>query len=309
MLGAPGALQGLGDLVLTMLTMGIAELRQREGITFPSENRLEDRHARNARQITHDRGECEVHLLQGLMHRLNMVRAVGQEHLAVASRATQHTDLIGGAESGGEQAIGVQALEPLAVEPIGFWSSGGAFGLTGVDEEDLDAAGLQEFESGNPVAPGGFPGHGGDAAVEEPVGEGIEVGGEGAETAHGLRVATRGHGHPVLGFAEVDAGGMGVAGLECVGEHGQRREQRGRWTRGFKARVFRGCHSGLQKQETTPRTAVGAGVTAKRAVSQPGSGRGLSPMLWSPTPETNLTNGHIAPMRGRSRRPTGCPRG
>jgi hypothetical protein len=63
MLGAPGALQGLGNLVLTLLTMGMASLRQREGITFPSEHRCEDRHARNARQLTHDLGACEVHLL------------------------------------------------------------------------------------------------------------------------------------------------------------------------------------------------------------------------------------------------------
>ena len=32
-------------------------------------------------------------------------------------------------------------------------------------------------------------------------------------------------------------------------------------------------------------------------------------MMWSLTPETNLTNGHTAPMRGRSRRPTVFPGG
>src|SRR5205807_3383223 len=34
--------------------------------------------------------------------------------------------------------------------------------------------------------------------------------------AHGLGVAPRGHGDPVLGFADVDASGMGVADLEGV---------------------------------------------------------------------------------------------
>ena len=56
--------------------------------------------------------------------------------------------------------------------------------------------------------------------VNEPVGQGVEVGGEGAETTHGLGVAPRGHGDPVLGFADVDARGMGVAELEGVGERG-----------------------------------------------------------------------------------------
>jgi hypothetical protein len=30
---------------------------------------------------------------------LNMVRAIGEEHLAVAERAAEHTDLLSGAES------------------------------------------------------------------------------------------------------------------------------------------------------------------------------------------------------------------
>src|SRR6266516_4140168 len=84
---------------------------------------------------------------------LNMVRAVGEEHLAVAEIAAQHADLVVGAEGRSEQPIGVQALQPLAVEPIGFRSSGGALGLTRVDQEDLQAARLQEFKHGNPVDP------------------------------------------------------------------------------------------------------------------------------------------------------------
>ena len=80
----------------------------------------------------------------------------------------------------------MQALQPLAVEPIGFRSSRGALGLPGVDQEDLDTARLQEFKQGNPVDPGGFHGHRGDTAVEKPVGEGLEVSGEGAEPADRL---------------------------------------------------------------------------------------------------------------------------
>jgi len=211
---------------------------------------LEERQARNARPITHDLGECAVHLLSGLRPRLQMGRAVGQAHRAVASRAAPHTEVSGGAASGGEPALGVQAVAPWAVEPSGLWSSGDAVGLTRVDAEALDAAGLQAFASGHPGDPGGCHSHGGDAAVEEPGGAGLELDSAGAATAHGLRVTPRGHGHPVRGFADVDAGGMGVADLEGVGKHGERREQRGRWTRCCKARVFRGCHSGLQKQET-----------------------------------------------------------
>ena len=92
--------------------------------------------------------------------------------------------------------------------------------MTGVDQEDLQATGFQEFEEGNPVDAGRFHGDGDHVTVNEPVGEGVEVGGEGAKTAHGLGIAPWWHSHPVLSFADVDARGVGVADLEGFGEHG-----------------------------------------------------------------------------------------
>ena len=55
---------------------------------------------------------------------------------------------------------------------------------------------------------------------KEPVGQGVAVDGERAETAHGLRDAPRGHGDPVLGFADINACGAGVADLEGLSEDG-----------------------------------------------------------------------------------------
>jgi hypothetical protein len=53
----------------------------------------------------------------------------------------------------------------------------------------------------------------------------------------------------VLGFADVDARGVGVADLEGFGEQGRWRERRGRWTR-VKKKVFVGCHGNLRKWGT-----------------------------------------------------------
>jgi hypothetical protein len=114
----------------------------------------------------------------------------------------------------------MQALEPLAIEPIGFRSAGDALRLAGIDQEDLPPPALSQFKQGNPVDPSGFHGDRGDPTVEEPVGEGFKVGSEGAETTHGLGVAIRRHSDPVLGFADVDASGMGVTDLEGFGEQG-----------------------------------------------------------------------------------------
>ena len=118
-----------------------------------------------------------------------------------------------GPKGASEQPVGMQALQPLAIESIGFRTAGSALGLTRINQEDLHATGFQEFEEGNPVDASGFHGDGGDAAVDEPVGQDVEVGGEGAETAYGLGGAIRGHGHPVLGFADVDAGGVRIEDL------------------------------------------------------------------------------------------------
>jgi Transposase DDE domain len=63
----------------------------------------------------------------------------------------------------------MQALQPRAIEPIGFGSAGDALGLARIDQEHLQAPGLSQCKQGNPVAPGGFHGDGGDATVEEPV--------------------------------------------------------------------------------------------------------------------------------------------
>jgi hypothetical protein len=149
-----------------------------------------------------------------------MVGGVGHAHLPVAQRAAQHAPVGLGSQGASEQPVGMQALQPLTSEPSSLWSAGGTLRLAGIDQEDLQAPGLSKCKQGHPVDTGGLHGDGGHATVDEPVGQGVEVGGEGAETTHGLRVTTRGHGDPVLSFADVDASGVGVADLEGFGEHG-----------------------------------------------------------------------------------------
>jgi hypothetical protein len=53
----------------------------------------------------------------------------------------------------------------------------------------------------------------------------------------------------VLGFADVDAGGVGVEDLEWASECWRLRGRRSWWTR-VKKKVFVGCHGNLQKEST-----------------------------------------------------------
>ena len=110
--------------------------------------------------------------------------------------------------------------DPWAIMPVACGAPLDLLHLLRIDEEDLETPRLQERKEWDPIDPSRFHGDGGHATVNEPVGEGVEVDGERAETAHGLGVAPRRHGDPMLGFADVDARGVGVADLEGVGEHG-----------------------------------------------------------------------------------------
>ena len=69
---------------------------------------------------------------------------------------------------------------------------------------------LQDLVQGDPVDPGGLHGHGGDAALGEPVGEGLQVLGEGPEAPDGLGIPVERHAHVDLGGADVDPGGVRV---------------------------------------------------------------------------------------------------
>ena len=151
---------------------------------------------------------------------LNMVGGVGQQHLPMTQRAAQHAPVGVRPKGASQEPIGLQGLPPRAIEPIGFGAAGDALGLAGIDQEHLQASGLSQFTQGNPVDPSGFHGDSGDAPVDEPIGQGGKSSGEGADTAHGLGVAPRGHGDPGLGFADVEARGVGGADLEGLREDG-----------------------------------------------------------------------------------------
>src|SRR5262249_57530697 len=56
----------------------------------------------------------------------------------------------------------------------------------GVGKNSLEAALLEDLVAGNPINPGGLHCHGLDSALDEPIGQPLKVGSEGAELAHRL---------------------------------------------------------------------------------------------------------------------------
>jgi len=302
-LGAPKARQGVGHGVRSVLALGVAPRGQRHRRALAREEGLQAGQAGHARAVTDHGGALAGPLRHGLVPVLQRVGGRGEEPVAVTQGAAPHAPLVRRPQGASAQPRGRQAMQPLAVEPIGVRATGGPLGVPGLDAEDRHAAGRQQREPGHPGDPRSRPSrresrHRQGASRRGRRGRrctcrnGVRVGGRtpGAQrpTArlHPCRCPRRGGGRPGgLPSARLAAGAAGP------GDEGQ-------------AQSLGGVSSSLRQEDTASRTAVGAGVTDLCAVSHTGSGQGLSPVRWSPTPETPLTNGHTAPMRGRSRRPT-----
>ena len=83
-----------------------------------------------------------------------------------------------------------------------------------VDEDDVEAARLEDLVEGDPVDPGGFHRHGGDAAGREPVSEAMEIRREGRERADGGRVTVRGDGDIMRFGPAIDTRGIQAHALQ-----------------------------------------------------------------------------------------------
>ena len=78
----------------------------------------------------------------------------------------------------------MEFAQPLTVLDITL-AAGDVFDVAGVDEQHLEATRFEDVVDRDPVDPGGFHGDAGDATGDEPVGEPLEVGGEGPEGSDG----------------------------------------------------------------------------------------------------------------------------
>jgi len=85
--------------------------------------------------------------------------------------------------------------------------------VAGVDQADFQAGILQDRAGAEPVVAGAFHGDGFDGALHQPVAQGVEAGGEGAEGAHmrGVAAAVR-DGDDEFLRAHVDAASVGMVG-------------------------------------------------------------------------------------------------
>ena len=153
MFGTPIAVQGAGNRGLILFAAAVAELGEGQRITVAVEDGLDDGHAGDPRDVTDHLGELDVQPFEGLPHVLDVLARIRDEHLPLPQVPAQHADLVFGPEGAGEEAIGAQALEPLTVVGVTLGPARGALHLTGIDQQHLEAAALQQFEQGVQYTP------------------------------------------------------------------------------------------------------------------------------------------------------------
>lgn len=179
--GSPIALQGSCDLGLAPFAVLVAQLGQDMRITLATQNGPDDRHPRHAADVADDFGQLDVHLLQRLLHVLDVLASITDQHLTLTQVAAQDHNLLGGSERGAEQPITVQPLQPLAVEYIALGAARRMAGLTRIDQEHFEAPRFQQFKQGYPVDARRFHCDRRDAALRQPIGQAKEVFGASAE--------------------------------------------------------------------------------------------------------------------------------
>jgi hypothetical protein len=201
------------DLLLRGLATVVPVAGELDGVGVAGGDVAEDGHARGPGEVADDVVELQVHEGQGLLHALDVGGRGRDELIAMPHERPDRRDLGRRAEAAPQESEGVELLDPLTVQDVRL-AARDALDVEGVDEQNLEAAVLEDLEQGDPVDPGRLHGDGGDAAGLEPVGELEERMGEALELPNRVRVAIFRHRDPVAPRPDVDSGCVEVDLLE-----------------------------------------------------------------------------------------------
>ena len=159
--------------------------------------------------------EFDVHAFEGFLQVLHMAGGHRDVVGPQAQIILQPADVFGRHEARAQQAVRVERGDPLAVLEVGL-ATGEVFDVLAVDDEHFQFGLLQHFIGAEPVDAGGFHGHRRHGLLLEPVAQGVELAGGGAE--HLRRVSGDGD---VEGLAaDINAGGLRVEDRQSLHRRG-----------------------------------------------------------------------------------------
>jgi hypothetical protein len=175
----------------------------------------DDAHPGRPGDVRDDVVDLQVHLGQRLLHVLDVRGRVIQQALALPQVRPQLGDLALRPEAAPEQPILVQALQPFGVADVAL-APRDVPGVAGVGQHDLEPALLEDLVGRDPVDPGRLHGDGLDPARLEPVGEPVQLAGDGAEGPHRLRVTLRIDGRHMHRGTDIDGRRVGMDGGQTM---------------------------------------------------------------------------------------------
>ena len=173
-----------GNLLRRGLAVWIPMVGQDLGVALAGDDVAEDREPGLPDNVADDERQLEIHLDERLLHPADVVPGGVDDDVAVAYEGAHGEDRSGGAKAATQEPDAVELAQPLTVLDIAL-AAGDVFDVAGVDEQHLDPPGLEDVVDRDPVDAGGFHGNTGDPTGDEPVGEALEVRGEGREGLDG----------------------------------------------------------------------------------------------------------------------------
>ena len=162
-------------------------------------------------------GQLDVHLHQGLLHALHERAGTLDQRRPVPEIAAQGDDAVGGPEAAAQAAPGCAGRAAIRSRETSLLRPGRFLTWRALTRITWKPRASRISKIGNPIDAGGFHRHVRDAAGRQPVGQAVQIAGEGRERPHRRGVAIGRHGDEVLGRAAVDPGGVRVEPFEGRG--------------------------------------------------------------------------------------------
>jgi hypothetical protein len=210
---APVALERLDDVGFARTNALMAQLGQLPRVTLAGDDRAHDRLAALTGEVGDDIAQLHVHLGQCLLHVLDVLRLIADQHVTLAREHPQDTNLVLRPKRPREQPEAHQLLQPLTVEHVGL-APRHVLHMPGIDQIDAEAPALQQFIERDPIDAGGFHRHRIYRAGSQPLGQRFQILGEALELANRAFVPVRRYCHKMAGRANVNARRVRVCQLE-----------------------------------------------------------------------------------------------
>jgi hypothetical protein len=129
---------------------------------FPSHQRAENAQASHSGTITDNVVQMKIHLIQRLLHVLNVCDGPLDQIVAMAEETAELADGLRRSKRRRQQPIRVQLLQPSTSKAIRFRASRDIFDVASIDESNFKAAGFEDVKQRNPVHSGGCHHNGSD---------------------------------------------------------------------------------------------------------------------------------------------------